>query len=66
MYKITDQTGRHLDSGSTRKQVLAAVQRLLSDTEITLPRMPQVGKQIVLALPIGKYVGVSELRIAVV
>lgn len=62
-YKITDQTGKHLDGGQTRTQVAAAVQRLLQDDRIILPPLPRAGRMVVMVLPIGRYVGVTSLHI---
>lgn len=66
MYKITDQDGRHLDGGQTRHQVVSAVQRLLSDNTVKLPRLPKVGQCVVIALPVGKYLGVNVLKITTI
>jgi len=62
-YVITDGAGRKLDGGQTRAQVVAAVQRLLSDMNVVIPKLPKAGYTVVLALPIGKYLGVDQLRI---
>lgn len=62
-YTITDQLGQFLGSGQTRAQVVRVVQRLLSDEQYKMPRLPKAGHTLIIALPAGKYIGVSELHI---
>jgi hypothetical protein len=62
-YRITDQNGRHLDGGQTRTQVVNAIHRLLNDDRVSVPRLPKAGRTAIIALPIGKYLGVNELWI---
>ena len=62
-YTITDQLGQLLGSGQTRAQVVRVVQRLLSNDQYKMPRLPAAGQTLVIALPIGKYIGVNELHI---
>lgn len=62
-YTVTDQLGQLLGSGQTRAQVVRVVQRLLSDDHYKMPRLPKAGHTLIIALPVGKYIGVSELHI---
>lgn len=62
-YIVTDQLGRLLGSGQTRAQVVRVVRRLLSNEQYQVPRLPRAGMKVVIALPIGRYIGVNELHI---
>lgn len=68
IYKITDQAGNYLGSGQTRQQVVQAIHRLLGDECYRVPRLPAITsrRKLIIALPIGKYLNVTELHITVV